>query len=76
MKSGCTRWPLAMRAGTCDWPAFPSEPRRMKQPAKDVLREQLVVAADELIRLRTENLALRDAAQQATEQLRAAMATN
>ncbi|HEL4239354.1 TPA: hypothetical protein UM793_001222 [Stenotrophomonas maltophilia] len=48
----------------------------MKQPAKDVLREQLVVAADELIRLRTENLALRDAAQQATEQLRAAMATN
>lgn len=55
---------------------FPREPRRMKQPAKDVLREQLVVAADEVIRLRTENLALRDAAQQATEQLRAALATN
>ncbi|HGM6931482.1 TPA: hypothetical protein ACKQDF_000952 [Stenotrophomonas maltophilia] len=57
-------------------PLFPREPRRMKQPAKDVLREQLVVAADEVIRLRAENLALRDAAQQATEQLRAALATN
>lgn len=55
---------------------FPREPRRMKQPAKEVLREQLVVAADEVIRLRAENLALRDAAQQATEQLRAALATN
>ncbi|HGM4887661.1 TPA: hypothetical protein ACKPX2_000645 [Stenotrophomonas maltophilia] len=55
---------------------FPREPRLMKQPAKDVLREQLVVAADEVIRLRAENLALRDAAQQATEQLRAALATN
>ena len=31
---------------------FPREPRRMKQPPKDVLREQLVTAADELIRLR------------------------
>ncbi|MDT3468655.1 hypothetical protein [Stenotrophomonas maltophilia] len=41
-----------------------------------MLREQLVVAADEVIRLRAENLSLRDAAQQATEQLRAAMATN
>lgn len=55
---------------------FPREPRRMKQPAKDVLREQLVVAADEVIRLRAENLALRDAATLATEQLRAALATN
>lgn len=55
---------------------FPREPRRMKQPAKDVLREQLVVAADEVIRLRAKNLTLRDAAQQATEQLRAALATN
>lgn len=55
---------------------FPRESRRMKQPAKEVLREQLVVAADEVIRLRAENLALRDAAQQATEQLRAALATN
>ncbi|MGT9865773.1 hypothetical protein ACSYHF_08805 [Stenotrophomonas maltophilia group sp. P373] len=48
---------------------FLREPRRMKQPAKDVLREQLVVAANEVIRLR-------DAAPQATEQLRAALATN
>ncbi len=55
---------------------FPREPRRMKQPPKDVLREQLVTAADELIRLRAENLALRDAAQQAGEQLRAALATD
>ncbi len=38
---------------------FPREPRRMKQPAKDVLREQLVVAADEVIRLRAEVLRLR-----------------
>ncbi len=55
---------------------FPREPRRMKQPPKDVLREQLVTAADELIRLRAENLALRDAAQQAGEQPRAALATD
>ncbi len=55
---------------------FPREPRRMKQPPKDLLREQLVTAADELIRLRAENLALRDAAQQAGEQLRAALATD
>lgn len=55
---------------------FPREPRRMEQPAKDVLREQLVVAADEVIRLRAEVLRLRDAATQATEQLRAALATN
>jgi len=55
---------------------FPRPPRRMKQPPKDVLREQLVTAADELIRLRAENLALRDAAQQAADQLRAAAATN
>lgn len=55
---------------------FPREPRRMKQPPKDVLREQLVTAADDLIRLRAENLALRDAALQAGEQLRAALATD
>lgn len=54
---------------------FPRQPRRMKQPAKDTLREQLVLAADEVIRLRSENQALRDAAQQAGEQLRAALAT-
>jgi len=55
---------------------FPREPRRMKQPAKDVLREQLVVAADEVIRLRAEVLRLRGQMNQATEQLRAALATN
>ena len=55
---------------------FPREPRRMKRPAKDVLREQLVVAADEVIRLRTEVLRLRGQMNQATEQLRAALATN
>lgn len=48
----------------------------MKQPAKDTLRDQLVLAADEVMRLRAENLTLRDAAQQAGEQLRAALATN
>ena len=55
---------------------FPREPRRMKQPAKDVLREQLVVAADEVIRLRAEVLRLRGQMNQATQQLRAALATN
>ncbi|MHC1668144.1 hypothetical protein ACODUO_03190 [Stenotrophomonas maltophilia] len=55
---------------------FPREPRRMKQPAKDVLREQLVVAADEVIRLRAEVLRLRGEMNRATEQLRAALATN
>lgn len=55
---------------------FPRAPRRMKQPAKDVLREQLVVAADEVIRLRAEVLRLRGQMNQATEQLRAALATN
>lgn len=55
---------------------FPREPRRMKQPAKDVLREQLVVAADEVISLRAEVLRLRGQIYQATEQLRAALATN
>jgi len=55
---------------------FPREPRRMKQPAKDMVREQLVVAADEVIRLRAEVLRLRGQMNQATEQLRAALATN
>lgn len=55
---------------------FPREPRRMKQPAKDVLREQLVVAADEVIRLRAEVLRQRGQMNRATEQLRAALATN
>lgn len=42
---------------------------------EETLREQLVLAADEVIRLRAENLALRDVAHQAAEQLRAAVAT-
>lgn len=42
---------------------FPRGPRRMKHPAKDVLREQ------EVLRLRGEM-------NRATEQLRAALATN
>jgi len=32
---------------------FPKPPKRMRQPKKDVLREQLVLAADEIVRLRT-----------------------
>lgn len=55
---------------------FPREPRRMKQPAKDVLREQLSTAADRIIELAAENHRLRDAAHQVTEQLRAALPTN
>lgn len=55
---------------------FPRQPRKMRQPPKDVLREQLVLAADEVIRLRAENARLRDATQQAGEQLRAALATD
>lgn len=31
---------------------IPRKPRRLKQPTKDVLREQLALAADEIIRLR------------------------
>lgn len=34
---------------------FPREPRRMKQPRKDVLRDQVVLAAAEIERLRIEN---------------------
>lgn len=49
---------------------------REQRNREDVLREQLVVAADEVIRLRAEVMRLRDAATQATEQLRAALATN
>jgi hypothetical protein len=33
---------------------FPKPPKRMRQPKKDVLREQLVLAADEIERLRTQ----------------------
>lgn len=38
---------------------FAREPRRMKQPRKDTLREQLVLAAAEIERLRIENERLR-----------------
>jgi len=55
---------------------FPREPRRMKQPAKDVLREQLSIAADRIIELSAENQRLRDSAHQAIEQLLAAAPTN
>lgn len=33
---------------------FPRHPKRKKQPRADQLREQLALAADEIIRLRTE----------------------
>lgn len=36
---------------------FPKPAKQMKQPPKDLLREQLALAADEIIRLRTEALA-------------------
>lgn len=38
---------------------FPRPRRRMKQPRKDTLREQLALAADEIARLRAENERLR-----------------
>lgn len=31
---------------------IPREPRKLRQPTKEVLREQLALAADEIIRLR------------------------
>ena len=39
---------------------FPKPAKRMKQPPKDFLREQLGIAADEIIRLRTLELANED----------------
>lgn len=36
---------------------FPKPAKQMRQPPKDLLREQLVLAADEIIRLRTQVLA-------------------
>ena len=38
---------------------FPKEPRRLKQPTKAALRQQLALAADEIARLRIENEQLR-----------------
>ncbi|PPU46813.1 hypothetical protein XarbCFBP7697_14265 [Xanthomonas arboricola] len=60
---------------------FPREPRRMKQPAKDLLRQQLAMAADHIERVTAENHALRAICAEAittcqgqAEQLRAALA--
>ncbi|MCD0280514.1 hypothetical protein JWH04_16510 [Xanthomonas melonis] len=60
---------------------FPREPRRMKQPAKDLLRQQLAMAADHIERITAENQALRAMCAEAAttcqgqaEQLRAALA--
>lgn len=39
---------------------FPKQPKRMKQPPKDFLREQLAIAAEEIIRLRAQELATED----------------
>lgn len=36
---------------------FPKPPKRMRQPPKDLLREQLATAANEIIRLRAQVLA-------------------
>jgi hypothetical protein len=38
---------------------FPRQPRRMHQPRKSILREQLAQAATEIERLRAENERLR-----------------
>lgn len=38
---------------------FPRQPRRMRQPPKSLLREQLAQAATEIERLRAENERLR-----------------
>lgn len=38
---------------------FPRQPRRMRQPRKDVLRDQLALAASEIETLRAENQRLR-----------------
>lgn len=53
---------------------FPREPRRLRQPTKDVMRDQLAIAADRIIELSEENLALRDAIDRSTEHLRGALA--
>ncbi|CAD7379732.1 hypothetical protein [Xanthomonas arboricola] len=60
---------------------FPREPRRMKRPVKDLLRQQLAMAADHIERVTAENQALRaicaeaiNTCQGQAEQLRAALA--
>ncbi|MEQ8034307.1 hypothetical protein [Xanthomonas sp. WHRI 6106] len=60
---------------------FPREPRRMKQPPKDLLRQQLAMAADHIERVTAENHALRamcadliNTCQSSADQMRAALA--
>ncbi|PPU59998.1 hypothetical protein AB8813_08840 [Xanthomonas arboricola pv. corylina] len=60
---------------------FPRQPRRMKQPAKDLLRQQLAMAADHIERVTAENQALRaicaeaiTTCQDSADQMRAALA--
>ncbi|MFK3845333.1 hypothetical protein [Stenotrophomonas sp. NPDC078853] len=52
---------------------FLREPRRMKQPRKDALREQLVIAAQRIEQLARENLALRDTIDRACAELGSAV---
>lgn len=52
---------------------FPKLPKRMKQPRKDVLYDQLRLAADALIRERAKVIAVEDALRvEVTEQKEAA----
>lgn len=53
---------------------FPREPRRLRQPTKDVMRDQLAIAADRIIELSAENLKLHDAIERSTQHLRGALA--
>ncbi|MCE4371008.1 hypothetical protein [Xanthomonas hortorum] len=50
---------------------FPREPRRMKQPAKDLLRQQLAMAADHIERVTAENQACAPSAQKPSTHARA-----
>ncbi|OBR78774.1 hypothetical protein A7D35_02875 [Xanthomonas arboricola] len=59
----------------------PREPRRLKQPPKDLLRQQLAMAADHIERVTAENQALRaicaeaiNTYQDSFDQMRAALA--
>lgn len=53
---------------------FPKPPKRMKQPSKDVLRDQLVQAAEEIERLRAETLRMQDRISSASAALTGEMA--
>ena len=48
---------------------FPKPPKRMKQPRKEVLRDQLVVAAQEIERLRASELRLQQRINNASQAL-------